>query len=343
MLRRDWREEKGGRVAGRADPGVASRNPSDFVSASRALLRRFARGMIGAMARKTVPLPPDLVQTDPGLGLLRLAALLGEADGAPDEGSLNVMFKQMEAGVLVDTAPSAIWPELARGLMARSPGVTIGVLRESGVLSIVLPEVAALFGVPQIADDPAEVDVGLHVINALAEAGRRDAPLAVRFALLVMNVGKSDSPREHLPVHYRHIERGRPRIAAMCDRFGVSAECRELALLALAECERVHRASEVRAGPLAAMLGRLRAFDDPVRFALLMSVCTCDYFAYGGRSGPAYPKAVLLDTALQACADIDEAEFADAGVADATDAVQTARAEAIARAFRSRRWSGEDA
>lgn len=295
------------------------------------------------MARKPIPLPPDFVQTDPGLGLLQFAALLGEADGATDEGSLDVMFEQMEAGVLADTAPSAMWPELARGLMAHAPGVTIKVLRESGVLAIVLPEVAALFGVPQIADDPAEVDLGLHVINALAEAARRDAPLAVRFALLVMNVGKADSPREHLPVHYRHIERGRPRIAAMCDRFGVPAECRELALLSLAECERVHRASEVRAGPLAPMLDRLKAFDDPARFAMLMNVCTCDYFAYGGRAEPAYPKALLMDTALQACAEIDEAEFADAGTADAGDAVQTARAEAIARALRSQRWSGEDA
>jgi len=64
-------------------------------------------------------------------------------------------------------------------------------------------------------------------------------------------------PREHLPVHYRHIERGRPRIEAICSRFEVPAVCRELALLALAECERVHRVSEVRAGPVALMLERL--------------------------------------------------------------------------------------
>jgi tRNA nucleotidyltransferase (CCA-adding enzyme) len=36
-----------------------------------------------------------------------------------------------------------------------------------------------------------------------------------------MNAGKTDSPREHLPVHYRHVERGQPRIEAICDRFGV--------------------------------------------------------------------------------------------------------------------------
>jgi len=62
----------------------------------------------------------------------------------------------------------------------------------------VLPEVAACSG-PQIADDPAEVDLGDHLLNTLDEAAQCDAPLAVRFSLLVMNVGKADSPREHLP------------------------------------------------------------------------------------------------------------------------------------------------
>jgi tRNA nucleotidyltransferase (CCA-adding enzyme) len=155
-----------------------------------------------------------------------------------------------------------------------------------------------------------------------------------------MNVGKSDSPREHLPVHYRHVERGRPRIEAICDRFAVPRECRDLALLALAECERVHRISEVRAGPVAAMLERLGAFDAPVQFARLITLCTCDYFAYGDRPGEAYGKVVLLEAALKACAEIDASELVG-DAADPADALRTARAEAIALAFRSQRWSDE--
>jgi tRNA nucleotidyltransferase (CCA-adding enzyme) len=341
MLRRDHRKEKRWACRHAAPPGAA-----------RAAVRRRAvrhREDVAtaalpwndfAMARKPVSLPPDFVQADPGLGILRLAALLAEADGTLDEDTLDTMFERIEAGVLLDTAPADIWPELARGLMARSPAVAIRALRESGVLDAVLPEVAALFGVPQIAGEPGEVDLGAHLLKSLAEAARRDAPLAVRFALLVMNVGKSDSPREHLPVHYRHVERGRPRIEAICDRFVVAAECRDLALLALAECERVHRVSEVRAGPVAAMLERLGAFDDPVQFARLITLCTCDYFAYGDRPGEAYGKAALLEAALAACAEIDAAELVDdTGAAD--DALRTARAEAIALAFRSQRWSDD--
>jgi tRNA nucleotidyltransferase (CCA-adding enzyme) len=294
------------------------------------------------MARKFPPLPLDLVQTHPGLGLLRLAALFVEGDGELDDDALDAMAGQVEAGVLAGTAPSEMWPELVRGLMARSPATMIQVLRACGALPEVLPEMAALFGVPQIADDPAGVDLGDHLLNALAEAARCGAPLAVRFSLLVMNAGKADSPPEHLPVHYRHIERGRPRIEAICSRFGVPDICRDLALLALAECERVHRVSEVRAGPVALMLERLGAFDAPDVFKQLMSVCACDYRAYGDRSGQDYPKAALLETALKACAEVDASEFAaDLSAAEAVDAAQTARAAAIARAFRSQRWSDE--
>jgi tRNA nucleotidyltransferase (CCA-adding enzyme) len=118
----------------------------------------------------------------------------------------------------------------------------------------------------------------------------------------------------------------------------VPKPCLELALLALAECERIHRVSEVRAGPVAALLDRVGAFDNPARFKLLMTVSSCDYLAYGKRPGKLYPKATLLEAALKVCTELGEAEFAGESAADD---VQAARAVAIAQAFRSQRWSSE--
>jgi tRNA nucleotidyltransferase (CCA-adding enzyme) len=268
----------------------------------------------------------------PGLGVLRMAAVLAEDERAVDDESLDVTLDQAQAAALAEASPLEVWPELVRGLMSRAPSRMIVALRLSGALPVVLPEVAALFGVPQISDDQTGVDVGLHLLNTLAEAAACDAPLAVRFALLVMDVGKADSPPEHLPVHYRHIDRGAPRIRAICARFGVPDVCRELALLALVERERVHRVSEARAGPVAAMLERLGAFGNREQFESLLTVCACDYRAYGDRSGQEYPKAVLLAAALRACGEA-------VGNADAVEDVQMARASAIAAAFHSQRWS----
>jgi tRNA nucleotidyltransferase (CCA-adding enzyme) len=292
------------------------------------------------MPSKFSPLPSDLLQLHPGLGILRLAALSAEGRGDLDEEALDSMFVLMEAGVLEDTPPADMWPELARGLMGSAPSRMIVSLRDCDALPVVLPEVAGLFGVPELADNSETVDLGAHLLNVLGEAARCDAPLEVRFALLVMNAGKTDSPKEHLPVHYRHIERAHPRIDAICDRFGVPASCRELALLALYECERVHRVSEIRAGPIAAMLERLHAFDDVKCFRRMMTLCACDWRGIADRAGQAYAKAAVLERALGACEDIDdELTLEEMGAADPLDALRTARAEAIADALRSERWS----
>jgi tRNA nucleotidyltransferase (CCA-adding enzyme) len=289
-------------------------------------------------------LPSDLVQLRPGLGILRLAALFAEGGNDFDDETFDSMFELMEAGVLEETPPVEMWPELVRGLMGAAPSRMIVALRESGALPIVMPEVAALFGVPQLADNAVgTVDLGYHLLNALSEAARCGASLEVRFALLVMNVGKSDSPKEHLPVHYRHIERGQPRIEAICARFGAPDPCRDLALLAVAECERVHRVSEVRAGPIATMLERLHAFDDREIFNRLMTVCMCDYCSYEENFGKDYPKAAVLGKAIRACNDEvdDTLEPDEVGSEEAMDAIRTARAAAIADALRSVRWTSQ--
>jgi tRNA nucleotidyltransferase (CCA-adding enzyme) len=281
------------------------------------------------------PAPPfwsELAQTHPALGILRHAALLAEAEAAPDDEELDLLFEQADAGFLLDTSPKEIWPELARGLMGRAPSRMLNTLRHCAALEQVLPEVEALFGVPLMSDEPAQVDLGDHVLRSLDEAAQAEAPLSVRFALLAMHVGKADSPREHLPVHYKHIERGGPRIEAIADRFAVADECRALALLALSECERVHRVSKMRAGPVALMLERLGAFEESDGFARLLAVCASDFRAFPGRSGKAYPKAELLEIARAACADI----------AGSGEEVEEARALAIARAFHSQRWAGEN-
>ncbi|MDD2701376.1 MAG: tRNA nucleotidyltransferase [Sideroxydans sp.] len=274
----------------------------------------------------------SLQQSDPGLAILRLAALSAGSKTTLDAETRTLMSQQVAAGALAEMTAREVWAELQAGLMAEFPSNMLRNLQDCGALQVVLPEVAALFGVPQIANDPQQVDIGCHLLRVLDEAARCDAPLAVRFAALVMNTGKSDSPPEHLPAHYRHIERGRPRIEQICERFELPSDCRDLALLALAECERVHRASEVRAGPVAAMLQRLGAFSDLARFERLLLLCACAYRAYPGYEGKEYPKAGLLHHALQACVAIDAAGLDE-------DELMEARAAAIAAAFHSERWS----
>lgn len=292
------------------------------------------RGVLGAAL--------GTVLANPALNVLRIAAMAAGTDGELDAEALDMMRAQVASGALAGLAPAAAWPELERGLQSEAPSRMLRALRDCGALALLLPEVDALFGVPQSADDPAEVDIGDHLLRVVDEAARCRAPLALRFAALVFNVGKADSPREHLPAHYKHIERGRPRIEAICARFALPADFLDLALLAIAECERVHRAAEMRAGSIAAMLERVDAFGRPARFELLLTLCTCDFRAFPGRASLVYPKAPMLRTALRACLPVDAAAVAEECDGDATEfdaRLLEARALAVAAALRSERWA----
>ena len=184
-------------------------------------------------------------------------------------------------------------------------------LTACGALARLLPELAALFGRYQTGFDGEPVDIGLHQGRVVDAAAARNAPLRVRLAALLCNLGKADSPPQHLPAHYRHIDRCLPRIVNVCARFGIAAELEDFAILVAMELERVHRATRMRAGSLTALLERVDAFGELARFEDLLTVCACDYFAYPGNTTPAYPKAALLRQALAACLAADQANDDD--------------------------------
>lgn len=266
--------------------------------------------------------------TNPPLNLLGLAAGAAEPGGSVDAETVALMAQQVAAGALSGTDPAALWPLLVRGLLGEQPSRMLTVLRDCGALERLLPEVAALFGHQQSADDGDLVDIGVHQWRVVDGAARGGSSLAVRFAALVFNLGKPDSPVQHLPSHYRHVDRCLPRIAAIGTRFGVPAEVLDFAVLVAAELERVHRAAPMRAASLVALLERVDAFGQPARFRDLLTVCACDYGAYGGNAGRPYGKALLLERALEACRGLS-------GQGEV-------RAEAVARALGSERWAAED-
>jgi len=273
----------------------------------------------------------------PAANVLRIAALAAAPDGALDNDTIGRLRAEVQRGVLADFDPLDAWPELARGLIGEAPSRMLWALRDSGALAALLPELDALFGMPQADNNGEVVDVGEHQFAVADQLARAGAPLAMRFAGLLFNLGKADSPLQHLPSHYRHIERAVPRIQAVCARFRVSAEFTDLALLAVAEIERVHRAAEMRAGSIAALLERVDAYAQPQRFARLMTLCAADYCAFPG-AGSVYPKARLMDAALRASAEVVLDPEAD----DPAEQLLEARAMAIARALRSERWAEDE-
>lgn len=219
---------------------------------------------------------------------------------------------------------------LAAMLMTARPSRCFVMLREGTALRRFLPELEALFGVPQLSDEPHPIDVGEHQLRLMDQTAVVQAPLAVRFAALAHKLGKAGTPREIWPHHYRHEQRGQALLSRLLERSRWPVDAVDLARLAIDEADRVHRVSDRRAGPIAAMLQRLQALERPARFDRLLCLCACDYAAYPGHAAGDYPKAPTLRRALGA--------YASAAVEglDADSALE-ARAVAIDRALRPRR------
>lgn len=216
---------------------------------------------------------------------------------------------------------------LRLGLMGAQPQGFLIALRSCAGLRRLLPELEALFGVPQLSDAAEAIDVGEHQLRVMIECARIDAPFAVRFAALAHKFGKGGTPREIWPSHYKHEVRGHAAVEAMRARIALPEDAVALAHLAIDEVDRVHRASDMRAGAITMMLDRLRALDEPARFAQLLDICTCDFAAHAGHTAAGYPKAPRLRRALAAYAAVP-ADGRDA------DALLEARAAAVAVALR---------
>jgi hypothetical protein len=133
--------------------------------------------------------------------------------------------------------PGEAWSLLAEGLMAPHPGHFLQALREGGVLPHWLPEVAALFGVPQLCDLPTPVDVGEHLL-ACWRRPPAPTPLPVRLAALTHALGKAGTPREIWPSHYKHEQRAHAIADDLAVRFAWPVATLALSRIAIDELER---------------------------------------------------------------------------------------------------------
>jgi tRNA nucleotidyltransferase (CCA-adding enzyme) len=218
--------------------------------------------------------------------------------------TLELMRLMSASGELDALVPERVWRELERLLGEPTPRAGIELLRECGALRVVLPEIDALFGVPQRPEWHPEVDTGEHVLLALQVAASRRAPVSVRFAVLMHDLGKALTPREQWPRHIEHEARGIPAIEALCRRLRVPQEHRDLAVLASRFHTHVHRGLELRATTVLEVLESTDAFRRPARFAELLEVCECDARGRLGFAEQPYPQRARFEHALGAASGI---------------------------------------
>jgi len=227
------------------------------------------------------------------------------------EETLALCRQMVDAGEVDALVAERVWQEFARGLMEPAPGRMLLLLREVGALARLAPELDALWGVPQPLEHHPEGDTGAHMLLVLEQTVRLQAPLAVRLAALLHDLGKALTPESEWPRHIGHDARGVRLVRDVAARWKLPSDCKELAELACAEHIHVHQSGGFGAAAVARLLQRCDALRRPERFRLLLQVCECDAKGRGfGRAGAQdrdYPQAARLSLALDAALAVDSA------------------------------------
>lgn len=238
--------------------------------------------------------------------ILRVARFAARFEGfsiAPE--TLALMRTMVENGEVDALVPERMWQEIAKGLMEKKPSRMFYVLRESGALERILPEVERLFGVPQPVQYHPEIDSGIHVMMVVDCAAGRNCALPVRFAALTHDLGKGTTPREEWPRHIGHEIRGVDLIKPLCKRLRVPNDCRDLALVTARFHGLAHRAFELRPETLLKLLQETDALRQPKRFGQFLQACAADSCGRVGFENNNFEPEVFLLQALETATGID--------------------------------------
>jgi len=266
------------------------------------------------------------------LRVARFAARFAEFSVAPE--TLDLM-RQMTADGEVDAlVPERVWQELARGLMETRPSRMFLLLRECGALAKLLPELDALFGVPQNPKSHPEIDTGDHVMRVIDCTAAEARGLPVRYAALLHDLGKGLTPRENWPNHGGHEVAGVELVKQVGKRLRAPTDCSGLAKIVARWHGQVHNADQMGAAGLLDLLEQTDAFRRPQRFDEFLQACAADFHGRPGYQERAFPQADRLQQALATARQIDASEVARLSApADIPHAIHNARLHAIANAL----------
>jgi len=221
-----------------------------------------------------------------------------------DSNTMLAMTLQVQHGRLDNLVPERVWKELSRGLMEKQPSRMLQVLRQCGALRVILPEVDALYGVPQPAQWHPEIDTGIHIEQVLDYAASQQFELPVRLACLLHDLGKAMTPPEEWPAHHGHEALGVGTVSVVCNRLRVPDALARVAITTSREHGIIHGIMSAKTTTVVKLLRRCDAFRNPDRFQYVLQAAMCD--ARGRHSetlsyrNTEYPQAMRLSSALWA-------------------------------------------
>lgn len=165
------------------------------------------------------------------LRIARFAARFANLNFTIADETKKLMSEMVSNGEVDALVPERVWQETMRALSENAPARYFEVLRDCGALKKLFPEIDRLWGVPQPEKHHPEIDTGIHTMMVLTQAAILSDDPKVRFAALVHDLGKGTTPESQWPKHIDHESSGVPLVEALCDRYRIPNDYRELAII----------------------------------------------------------------------------------------------------------------
>lgn len=225
----------------------------------------------------------------------------------------QILMRQLSSE-LNTLIPERVWQETAKALSEQTPQAYFQLLYDTGALQILMPELAALWGVPQPPQWHPEIDTGVHTLMVLQQAAILSPKLDIRFAALMHDLGKGVTRPELWPSHHGHEHTGLPLIKQLCQRLKVPNDCRDLALLVCEYHQLVHRARELKSSTVLKLFDAIDLWRKPQRLEAILLCCTADLRGRTGFEQADYPQASYLQTLATAARSISARDLVAQGL-----------------------------
>ena len=128
-----------------------------------------------------------------------------------------------------------VFVEFRKALEAEKPSIFFEVLKKADILDIHFKSVYDLIGAIQPIKYHPEGDSYNHTMLTLDNCARLTTDTKIRFCALVHDLGKGRTPKEMLPHHYNHEQRGIAPLKELCKTIGCPNEWERLGKTAVLE------------------------------------------------------------------------------------------------------------
>ena len=259
------------------------------------------------------------------------------------EETRQLMLQMVIQGEVNHLVPERVWAEVHKALKESTPSAFFETLKNCKALAIIFPEIDNLFGIPQPEIYHPEIDTGVHSLLTLTEATKISDKAEVRFAALLHDLGKAQTPVEFLPSHRGHEQAGLPLLDTLCQRLSVPKVFKTLAVQVMRYHTHSHRAYELRTSTLIDMLSDLGALKKENNLNNFLLACEADCKGRTGKENTPYPQADYIKKIAEITSNVEIKDILQSNLqgAEIGEAIRQLRIKSVNHHKKQLHYSGE--